>query len=122
VQVDIDAERHTGVVIVPAAALVREGEETAVFVAMGDKATRVPVQIGLNDGDRIEITSGVKAGDMVIVDGQAGLPDDAKIMIETGEDEDAAEKPEAGAAGKEGADGKEGAAGKEDDAGKEEKK
>jgi hypothetical protein len=106
---------------------VREGEETAVFVAMGDKATRVPVQIGLNDGDRIEITSGVKAGDMVIVDGQAGLPDKAKIMIETGEDEDAAEKPEAGAGkegagGKEGAAAKEGAAGKEDDAGKEEKK
>jgi RND family efflux transporter MFP subunit len=122
VQVDIDAEQHTSVVIVPAAALVREGEETAVFVAMGDKATRVPVQIGLNDGDRIEITSGVKAGDMVIVDGQAGLPDDAKIMIETGEDEDAAEKPAAGAAGKEGTEGKEGAAGKEDDAGKEEKK
>jgi len=115
VQVDIDAEQHTNVVIIPAAALVREGEETAVFVAMGDKAKRVPVQIGLSDGDRIEITSGVKAGDMVIVDGQAGLPDAAKITIETGEDEDAAEeKPEAGAAGKEpaaGAAGKEPAAG-----------
>jgi RND family efflux transporter MFP subunit len=123
VQVDIDAEQHTNVVIIPAAALVREGEETAVFVAMGDKAKRVPVQIGLSDGDRIEITSGVKAGDMVIVDGQAGLPDDAKIMIETGEDEDAAEeKPAAGAAGKEpaaGAAGKEPAAGA---AGKEEEK
>jgi RND family efflux transporter MFP subunit len=101
VQVDIDAEQHTNVVIIPAAALVREGEETAVFVAMGDKAKRVPVQIGLSDGDRIEITSGVKAGDMVIVDGQAGLPDDAKITIDTGEDEDADEKPAAGAAGKE---------------------
>jgi RND family efflux transporter MFP subunit len=114
VQVDIDAEQHTNVVIIPAAALVREGEETAVFVAMGDKAKRVPVQIGLSDGDRIEITSGVKAGDMVIVDGQAGLPDDAKITIDTGEDEDADEKPAAGAAGKEpaaGAAGKEPAAG-----------
>ena len=122
VQVDIDAEQHTNVVIIPAAALVREGEETAVFVAMGDKAKRVPVKIGLSDGDRIEITSGVKAGDMVIVDGQAGLPDDAKIMIETGEDEDAAEEKPAGAAGKEpaaGAAGKEPAAGA---AGKEEEK
>ena len=108
VQVDIDAEQHTNVVIIPAAALVREGEETAVFVAMGDKAKRVPVQIGLSDGDRIEITSGVKAGDMVIVDGQAGLPDDAKITIDTGEDEDADEKPAAGAAGKEPAAGAKG--------------
>jgi RND family efflux transporter MFP subunit len=93
VQVDIDAEQHTNVVLIPAAALVREGEETAVFVAMGDKAQRRPVQIGLTDGTNIEILSGVKAGEMVIVDGQAGLPDEAKITIETGEDEDAAEKP-----------------------------
>ena len=50
VQVDIDAEQHANVVIVPAAALVREGEETAVFVVMGDKAQRRPVQIGLTDG------------------------------------------------------------------------
>jgi RND family efflux transporter MFP subunit len=105
VQVDIDAEQHTNVVLIPAAALVREGEETAVFVAMGDKAQRRPVQIGLTDGTNIEILSGVKAGEMVIVDGQAGLPDEAKIAIETGEDEDAAakpadEKPEAGAGDK----------------------
>ena len=108
VQVDIDAEQHTNVVIVPAAALVREGEETAVFVVMGDKAQRRPVQIGLTDGTGIEILSGVKAGEMVIVDGQAGLPDAAKITIETGEDEDAEEKPEAGAAGKEPAPGAKG--------------
>jgi RND family efflux transporter MFP subunit len=107
VQVDIDAEQHTNVVIIPAAALVREGEETAVFVAIGDKAQRRPVQIGLSDGTDIEIVSGLKAGEMVIVDGQAGLPDDAKIAIDTGEDEDAAEKQADGAAGKEGAAAKE---------------
>jgi RND family efflux transporter MFP subunit len=101
VQVDIDAEQHTNAVLIPAAALVREGEETAVFVAMDDKAQRRPVQIGLTDGTNIEILSGVKGGEMVIVDGQAGLPDEAKITIETGEDEDADEKPAAGAAGKE---------------------
>ncbi|HXD21000.1 MAG TPA: efflux RND transporter periplasmic adaptor subunit [Vicinamibacterales bacterium] len=93
VQVDIDAEQHTNVVLIPAPALVREGEETAVFVATGDKAQRRPVQTGLTDGTNIEILSGVKAGEMVIVDGQAGLPDEAKITIETGEDEDAEEKP-----------------------------
>ncbi len=84
VQVDIMAEQHNNVVLIPAPALVREGEETAVFVAMGDKAKRVAVQIGLNDGEHVEIVSGVKAGDMVIVDGQAGLPDGASIKIDTG--------------------------------------
>jgi len=91
-QVDIDAEQHTNVVLVPAAAIVREGEETAVFVAMGGKAQRRPVKVGLTDGSEAEIASGVKAGEMVIVEGQAGLPDGATITIDTGEDEDAADE------------------------------
>ena len=81
VQVDIDAELHADVVLIPAPALVREGEETAVFVVNGDKAQRRPVQVGLTDGEHVEIVSGLKAGEMVIVDGQAGLPDGAKISI-----------------------------------------
>jgi RND family efflux transporter MFP subunit len=87
-QVDIDAERHTNVVLVPSPAIVREGEETAVFIVMGDTAHRRPVQVGLDDGTDAEIVSGVKTGEMVIVQGQAGLPDGAKISMESGEDED----------------------------------
>ena len=86
VQVDIEAERHRAVVLVPAVAIVREGEETAVFVARDGKAQRRPVQIGLTDGTRVEILSGVKAGEMVIVDGQAGLPDEAAISVSNEED------------------------------------
>jgi hypothetical protein len=36
----IDAEQHANVVTVPEQAIVREGEETFVFVVMGDKAQR----------------------------------------------------------------------------------
>jgi len=79
VQVDIDAEHHARVVVVPAAAIVREGEETAVFVAAGGKAQRRRVRVGLADADGVEIVSGVSAGEPVIVDGQAGLPDGAAI-------------------------------------------
>ena len=86
-QVDIDAERHTNVVLVPSPAIVREGEETAVFIVMGGTAHRRPVQVGLDDGTDAEV-SGVKAGEMVIVQGQAGLPDGATITIEAGENED----------------------------------
>jgi len=105
VQVDIDAEQHTNVVIIPATALVREGEQTAVFVVMGDKAQRRPVQVGLTDGTDLEIVSGVKAGEMVIVEGQNGLPDGAKIAIETGEDEDEAATGDKAGAGEKGEKG-----------------
>jgi RND family efflux transporter MFP subunit len=79
VQVDIEAEQHEGVVLIPAVAVVREGEETAAFVAVEGTAQRRPVRIGLTDGMNVEILSGVKAGERVVVDGQAGLPDQAPI-------------------------------------------
>ena len=84
VQVDIDAELHKGVVLVPAVAIVREGEDAAVLVAIDSKAKRRAVEIGLSDGTNVEILSGVNAGEVVIVDGQAGLPDDAAIAVAEG--------------------------------------
>jgi RND family efflux transporter MFP subunit len=96
VQVDIDAEQHRNAVLVPAVAIVREGEETAVFVASAQKAQRRAVQIGIADETHAEIVSGVKAGEVVIVQGQAGLPDGAAITI--GEDAGTAKEPEAGTA------------------------
>jgi RND family efflux transporter MFP subunit len=87
VTVDIEAEQHTGVLLVPSAAIVREGDETSVFVVSGSKAERRRVQIGLSDGEHVEIASGLKPGEQVIVQGQAGLPDGATVTTSTGEKE-----------------------------------
>ena len=81
VQVEIEAEQHVDAVLVPAAAIVREGDGTFVLVAAGGKAHRRPVTIGLSSDDLVEIVSGVQPGDLVIVDGHAGLPDEAAITI-----------------------------------------
>jgi len=97
VEVEIDAQQHANVVLVSAAAIVREGDETAVFVADGDKAQRRTIQLGLTDGMHAEIVAGVSAGEHVIVDGQAGLPDGATI---TTADEAAAPKTPETDAGK----------------------
>lgn len=82
VRVAIDAEARTHVLTVPVGAVVREGEETAVFVAQGETAARRLVTLGASDGARVEVTSGLAAGDRVVTHGQAGLPDGAKIRIE----------------------------------------
>jgi RND family efflux transporter MFP subunit len=79
IDVSIEAERHATAILVPAVAIVREGEETSVFVVTSGKAKKRAVKLGLADGDRIEIASGLKAGEVVIVDGQNGLPDDAAV-------------------------------------------
>jgi RND family efflux transporter MFP subunit len=81
VQVTIDAEEHRDVVLVPAGAVTHEGEEAAVFVVNGDKAERRVVTLGITDEAHAEIRSGLKAGDAVIVAGQAGLPDGATVTL-----------------------------------------
>ena len=46
VEVDIDAEQHTNVVLVPAVSVVRDGEETAVFVAAARRRSDAPCASG----------------------------------------------------------------------------
>ena len=81
VQLDIDAEERTDTVLIPAEALVRDGSETAVFVAVGSKAERRPVKTGIADAARIEITEGLRAGELVITRGHIGLNDGAAITV-----------------------------------------
>jgi RND family efflux transporter MFP subunit len=82
VQVEIETQEHRDVLLVPAASVIREGAEAVVFVAAGNKAQRRVVTAGLSDGDHVEITKGVKAGELVIIKGMNGLPDDAQISTE----------------------------------------
>jgi multidrug efflux pump subunit AcrA (membrane-fusion protein) len=97
VQVAIETGMHTGVVLVPVAAIVREGEETALFVVDKTTAHRRVVKTGFDDGEQIEIRSGVNAGEMVITSGHNGLPDGATITLN---------RPnESGTAGKDAAEG-----------------
>jgi RND family efflux transporter MFP subunit len=82
VQVSIDAEAHPHVVLVPASAVVREGDDAAVFVVGSDnKAHRKAVTLGITNGEQAEVISGVKSGERVIVNGQNGLPDGAPVTV-----------------------------------------
>jgi len=82
VEVEILAEERTNVLVVPAAAIVRDGDETFVMVAGPDnKAHKHAVTLGLATRELIEVRSGVAAGDQVIIQGQDGLPDGGAISI-----------------------------------------
>jgi RND family efflux transporter MFP subunit len=84
VQVEILGPEHPGVVLVPAAAVVREGTTTIVVTVGPDgKAHRQDVELGIVTADTIEIRKGIAAGDKVIVRGQNGLPDGAAVTVES---------------------------------------
>jgi multidrug efflux pump subunit AcrA (membrane-fusion protein) len=82
-QLDIDAEERTDTVLIPAEAVVREDGETVIFVAAGSRAERRPVKTGIEDEARIEITDGLRAGELVITRGHLGLTDGAAVTVAT---------------------------------------
>jgi RND family efflux transporter MFP subunit len=83
VRVEIVAEQRAAALAVPVEAIIHEEDATFVMVAGGDdKAHKRKVTIGLTTPKRAEVTSGLKAGEMVIVQGQQGLPDGAAITQE----------------------------------------
>jgi RND family efflux transporter MFP subunit len=74
-------ERREGL-SVPQDAVLSRAAGTVVFVAQEDgTAKETPVEIGLRDGGRAEILSGLTPGDAVIVQGQTQLYDGRKIEV-----------------------------------------
>ena len=78
-RVKIYTEMHRDILVVPEKAVVTEGDQTVVFVVEGDQAKRREVDIGLASDGEMEIRSGVSEGERIVVEGNYGLVDGAKI-------------------------------------------
>lgn len=76
----VSPSERTPKTVVRASALV-EKNGPHLFVPDGTRAKLVPVKTGSRDGDRVEILSGVKAGDRVIVSPIGKLSDGRRIRL-----------------------------------------
>ena len=81
VTVNIVRETRPEALLLPREAVLRELQKAHVFVASNDVAEKRAVTLGLEEGDFIEVTSGVEVGDQVIVAGQGGLKDGSAVKI-----------------------------------------
>jgi membrane fusion protein (multidrug efflux system) len=82
VGVEIDAEQKSNALLVPPIAVVRDAKDgAAVFVVAGDVARRRPVTTGLVDTAHIEITAGVKPGELIVTEGLSNLRDGIAITV-----------------------------------------
>ena len=84
-EVTLRTDSRSDVALVPKSAVVRDEEQTYLFTVTGDAKTgflakRVRVETGLTDPERIEIVKGLAAGEPVIVAGQTGLKEGAKVV------------------------------------------
>ncbi|QFU32387.1 MULTISPECIES: efflux RND transporter periplasmic adaptor subunit [unclassified Brevundimonas] len=75
VRADVVVGTRIGVLTVPRAAVLYDGETPYVFVVSAGKAVRRPVQVGLELTDRVELTSGVQANEQVVIEGGPSLSD-----------------------------------------------
>ena len=66
-------------VLVPKGAVRTVDGTSIVFVVRGDRVERRAVKLGGNDGDLVEVASGLTAGDKVVTEGVATLTDGARV-------------------------------------------
>jgi HlyD family secretion protein len=68
---------------IPDAAVVKEGDDAVVFKLDQDKVHRQTVQLGSTEGKQTQVTSGLKAGDVVVLPGKQTLIDGKTVRTKT---------------------------------------
>jgi multidrug efflux pump subunit AcrA (membrane-fusion protein) len=84
VEAIITVASTSNALVIPVAALFDDAARNGyyVFVAGADgRAHRTPITTGIRDGNEVELTSGVKAGDLVITSGGYALADGLKVTV-----------------------------------------
>jgi HlyD family secretion protein len=79
VEVRIIVWSRNDVVKVPTSSLFREGDDWAVYVVNGDRASRRRVQVGQRSGLEAEITTGLATGERIIVYPSDAVTDGVKV-------------------------------------------
>jgi len=85
VEVRIETSSVPDAIVVPAAALFQDpgADRYHVFVVGADgRAHRTDIKVGLRDRDRVQVTAGVKAGDLVVTSGGYALSDGLGVRVE----------------------------------------
>lgn len=69
-------------VVVPLAAVRKDGDKDVVFVVQGDHVERRAVGLAAGQGDEAVVTSGLSAGERVVTEGPADLKDGALVSVQ----------------------------------------
>lgn len=90
VRVAIIAETIQNTIIVPASAILNsdEGGQKVMVAGTDAIAHERKIALGVRQGDRVQIASGVQEGEQVVTSGGLGLEDKAKVAIQKPKTED----------------------------------
>jgi len=82
---EVKVREVPGSLVVPPAALVRDGADPShaqTFVIVGGRAEKRDVTVGFEVPDAVQVTAGLKAGDVVVVDPPSALGPGTQVQVE----------------------------------------
>ncbi len=81
VRLTVVAETVPDTLAVPAESVIQtpSGARAVMLVGADGRAHQQPVQLGIRQGDEVQITSGLKEGERVVTSGAYGLPDNTRV-------------------------------------------
>ena len=68
-------------IVLPAAAVVRDGDKAFCYTVAAGKAIRTPIALGLRSGDELEVVSGLKGDETVVLAHAESLTDGESVAI-----------------------------------------
>jgi len=77
--VEIIYNEHSNVLVVPRIAVLEKEGRTILFTVDDDSAKLREVKTGISDEEKIEIVEGLSEGESVVIEGNYGLIDGAKV-------------------------------------------
>jgi len=81
-RVQLVLKEQANIPVIIKEALVGKGEYLSVYLIENHKAILTKVKTGIRQGNYIEVTEGLKEGDIVVIMGQQKLHDGASVIIE----------------------------------------
>jgi membrane fusion protein (multidrug efflux system) len=81
VTVFITVAQHDDALVIPKRALTLDSPEPTVYRLRDGRAYRTALSLGFAEGEQVEVTSGLAAGDQVVVLGQDNLLDGAAVQV-----------------------------------------
>ncbi|KJC36132.1 multidrug transporter [Bradyrhizobium sp. LTSP885] len=80
-------DTHKDVTTMSTAGIQRGVPGTFVYLVNDDSTVTVkPVKLGVTDGDRVEVVSGIAPGDRIVIDGADKLREGAKVIVRSAAD------------------------------------
>jgi len=80
----VPLETHRNALVAALQAVYRDSDgNPEIYRVDGEKAEAVPVKLGLETKDRVELLSGAQEGETIILGGGYGLPEHAKVKVKS---------------------------------------